>query len=143
MWSETYSVCLRREAGEALLEVFTRKREILEADASCFSTDAGQPCADRHIKSPQRPAVRSPAWLVDGETKTQQHFSSPIGLPGSECHVSEEVFSTAICRCYRYVIRGADDRAVCSNGTRCRQTYDAALGPLGARSQQGQYRTRQ
>jgi hypothetical protein len=57
----------------ALLEGSTRN-VVLEADASHFSTDAWQSCADHHIKSPQRPAVRLPAWLVDGDTKTRQHF---------------------------------------------------------------------
>ena len=57
----------------ALLEGSTRN-VVLEADASRFSTDAWQSCADHHIKSPRRPAVRLPAWLVDGDTKTRQHF---------------------------------------------------------------------
>src|SRR5260370_3593164 len=52
----------------ALLEGSTRN-VVLEADASHFSTDAWQSCADHHIKSPQRPAVRLPAWLVDGDKK--------------------------------------------------------------------------
>src|ERR1700687_6126886 len=101
----------RAGGGRSACLKFPHATETPEADASYFSTDARQFCADHQIKSPQRLAVRFPAWLVDGETKTQQHFSSPIGSPGRECHVSEEAFSTAVCRCYRHVIRGTDDRA--------------------------------
>ena len=53
--------------------------------------------------------------------------------------VLEEAFSSAIRRCNRIVVRGADHCAIHSRRSRSRQTHDGLLGSLGSRRKQGEY----
>src|ERR1700687_3934392 len=108
---------------------------VLEREPSDFSTDAGNSALIVTTKSP-RALLRQ---FRDNEISNL----TTIGSPGRERHVTDEAFSTTIRCCYRTVIRGADHCALYSRRARSRHTDNGLLGSLGARSQQGLYRSGQ